>query len=72
MQWHFENWNDMKHELWKFWSVTTIFLIYAKLVPYSLTPPYGHLYNTITDNLFGPKNANNHSTFPTSVIHTPL
>ena len=33
---HFENWNDMKHELWKFWSMKTIFLIFAKLVPYTV------------------------------------
>ena len=52
MHWHFENWNDMKHELWKFWLVKTIFLIYAKLVPYSLTPPYRHLYNMDTSLLW--------------------
>ena len=34
---HFENWNDMKHEPWKFWSAETIFLIYAKLFPYKIT-----------------------------------
>ena len=43
----------MKHELWKFWSVKTIFLLHVKLVPYSLTSPYGHL--SITDSLFGPR-----------------
>ena len=32
---------------------------------YSLTSPYGHLYDT--DSLFGPRNAKNH-TFPTSII----
>ena len=36
---------------------------------YSLTSPYGHL--SITDSLFGPRNAKNH-TLPTSIIQTPL
>ena len=34
---HFENWNDMKHEPWKFWSAETIFSIYAKLFPYMIS-----------------------------------
>ena len=34
---------------------------------YSLTSPYGHLYNT--DKMFGPRNAKSH-TFPTSIIRT--
>ena len=34
---HFENWNDMKHEPREFWSAESIFLIYAKLFPYTIS-----------------------------------
>ena len=41
MHWHFENWNDVKHEPRKFWSAKiTFLLIYAKLSHTRLdTPP---------------------------------
>ena len=34
---HLENWNDMKHELRKFWLADFFFLIYAKLFPYTIS-----------------------------------
>ena len=35
--WNFENWNDMKHKVKKFWSAETFFKIYAKLIPYMIS-----------------------------------
>ena len=47
------------------------------ILGYSLTSPYGHLYNADTSLLWTvfwstPRNAKNHDTFSTSIIWTPL